>query len=171
MKKIVRLTESDLVRLVKRVIKEESAAIGLPIFIKMMPTKHVIYKADDGYGPLAKFYNHIGFHKASVIDYNPILVNVIRRTSDESQGCVFTAMVKGQSDQIKLRMKCEPGYDSALIVEIITKVGSGDKEESIYFDVSKEAMAKLKTACACSAYVSNQNKDSVPPVGNSNSYV
>jgi len=171
MKKIIRLTESDLVRLVKRVIKEESssaAAALLPIFIKMMPTKNAMYKAK-GYGPLNMFYDDLGFNKEMVHDWQPILVNVVRRVSDEAQGCVFTAMVKGQSDQIKLRINCEPTYDN--IVEIIAKVGTRDKEDSIYFDVSKEAMQKLKSACACSAYVSNQNKDSVPPVGNSNSYV
>ena len=62
MKKIIRLTESDLVRLVKRVISEQSIPEG---YIETTPNKDVISKMIKKYGDTYKYY----FNKENSVSF------------------------------------------------------------------------------------------------------
>ena len=73
MKKVVRLTENDLVRIVKRVIKE-STKPTFPMFIKLLPKEH----QSDELDMFIKEYTNLGYYTSTSA---PILVNVVSKNA------------------------------------------------------------------------------------------
>jgi len=153
MKKVVRLTENDLARIVKRVIKE-STKPTFPMFIKLLPKERQSEELD----MIIQEYTNLGYYTSTSA---PILVNVVSKNKGISQGCIFDFYVKGGTKRGNFEIRCD-GSDIAVLFKNYKGASI-----SLYFDASKEAMTKLKTACGCQAYVSNQNKDTEQPGGNS----
>jgi hypothetical protein len=153
MKKVVRLTENDLARIVKRVIKE-STKPTFPMFIKLLPKEH----QSDELDMFIQEYTNLGYYTSTSA---PILVNVVSKNKSISQGCIFDFYVKGGTKRGNFEIRCD-GSDIRVFF-------NSNKATiiSLYFDASKQAMTELKTACGCQAYVSNQNKDTEQPGGNS----
>ena len=153
MKKVVRLTENDLARIVKRVIKE-STKPTFPMFIKLLPKERQSEELD----MFIQEYTNLGYYTSTSA---PILVNVVSTNKSTSQGCIFDFYVKGSTKRGNFEIRCD-GSDIRVFFN-----SNKATSISLYFDASKEAMTKLKTACGCQAYVSNQNKDTEQPGGNS----
>jgi len=167
MKKVVRLTENDLARIVKRVIKE-STKPTFPIFIKLLPIKN-----EEERWMFFKEYTNLDY----IADASsPILVNVVSKNQGTSSGCVFDFYVKGSTKRGNFEIQCFESRYSQIKVPFKSYAGDRTKElfknyrgdtRYLLYNISQTAMTKLRTACGCQAYVSNQNKDTEQPGGNS----
>ena len=158
MRKVVRLTENDLARIVKRVIKE-STKPTLPIFIKLVQPS-----SKDYYNMFQGFITDI-----TGVKYNPkspLLVNVMSISKHTSQGCEFNTIIKG-GGEMKIKIQCDGEQVEVKIPSQYTQMG----DVYYYFNVSPQAMSQLKRACACTAYVSNQNKDTQQSTVGGGTYV
>jgi len=137
MAKIVRLTESDLVRLVNKVLNEQpdaSMAKDLSNMVKSSMMNNNVIK----------------------IKLNGEMSDVVSKpTSKQSWGCSFNYSERGQMGQSFFNFNCNESRITTTNSRNVT-----EKSTWTTLKASPQAVELLKKACGCSSYVSNSSNQS-----------
>jgi hypothetical protein len=129
MKKTVRLTESDLVRLVKKVIKEQDYKN-----IQNATISKLGYKRIDKIGIWGQMEGTV----------EKVMLDVFAKR-EKTQGCKFLLVPRSKKNVWIIDFKCHNP------TKLESHEVDGDKEMSLI--ISKEAGNRLINACGCKDYV------------------